>query len=494
MPFKPKPPPVGVVPAGALEKIVTPSRGRGRPRRIQQDPAQGSSGSPEKTLLSDKGATAFFMASMAAEPSTIPFPTPKRVRQNAVDPRQEEVDQELNSWLDHFADSPNHRLTGDFGEDAGCEGATDALSDEDSANPEQLKDIGRTPGVEVKSSFLRVKRTSMTPDEGYEKSQKRVNGLIRFFDELVRSSFWPMIEADLRPHDYNLDSHVIYRGARLHWIDGPGLYPNDIRARRLSVKVPKSLVRSSPDRLIWRVSYSCNGACSGVIEKPSGPTAPALGVRDGLPLVMRKAAGKGAKRYEIRSKKRQQRESEPSEEEDAGEVKLGGGSNGDFDSGSVNRHPTSTPTPQPAKRASKRKRVQVGGGQRRPQPADRTLASGEDGSGSGSDGTPRDLEDSHESGDKDRGLRTPPRAIESDVFAVPPLPDDHEEEFDDLSSPEGGHIEYKLGESDYEEDSKGGDAQVSEHDKEHPSPVHRCGSRLVVRRKTGAWLHTDGAD
>ena len=64
---------------------------------------------------------------------------------------------------------------------------------------------------------------------------------------------------------------------KVRWIDTPGLFPGDIRARHMAVELPPALPSGSDDQVVWRSSFECNGSCQRIItnEESDGYEGPA---------------------------------------------------------------------------------------------------------------------------------------------------------------------------------------------------------------------------
>ena len=178
--------------------------------------------------------------------------------------------------------------------------ASDSASEHDDGDPGSQRHTAR---VVVHGTPLRSMRTAVGEEEGYERKTMPIPDIQRFFDRFVglRYLIAPMPSAHNQPHDFTIDRHDIYDGVRVKWLDGPGLHPSDIRARRFHMCVPKKLARTSPKMVVMRVVMSCNGACCGTIERPAVETAPAYGKSHGLLRSMFNAAREGARRHHLLS-------------------------------------------------------------------------------------------------------------------------------------------------------------------------------------------------
>ena len=63
----------------------------------------------------------------------------------------------------------------------------------------------------------------------------------------------------------------------VRWIDTPGLFAGDIRARHMVVELPHNMPGGSNDRIVWRSSFECNGSCQRTTtdEEANGYEGPA---------------------------------------------------------------------------------------------------------------------------------------------------------------------------------------------------------------------------
>ena len=142
----------------------------------------------------------------------------------------------------------------------------------------------RTPGVKVTRGFLRETKWRLSTDETYSTETLEVGDLVRFFDQLVR--FYTVLPLVISPcgvplkcpqaHDYNLESHSLSDVASIEWLDGPGLKPSDIRARRIKLRVNETHLQTNPHGKIWRVVYSCNNSCCFASSHTASNVLPAL--------------------------------------------------------------------------------------------------------------------------------------------------------------------------------------------------------------------------
>ena len=313
--FNPRIPPSAVVPADVLPRKIM-GRKRGRPRRVPADlpPAAASrlaavkKGATSTSRSTPSSSTENLTSPPLFEPtSSSPFdptlsPTPvggptdpyavealvtpvKRRRQSEhspADKRRRSPSAAFNSdisnarfdlWSTQFHQAKDLHLTGDLALHKNSESANEDLG----PLPSPLK----TPGLKRVTGFLRKARWGLDRDEAYRCQAVKVHDLLRFFERLVGNELNQVPPADARQrHDYNLTLHTLSNHATIEWLDGPGLAPADIRARRLRLHVNSKHLRRSSSRTIWRVIYTCNNSCK--LLNVEDPKEAPLGIGDSL--------------------------------------------------------------------------------------------------------------------------------------------------------------------------------------------------------------------
>ncbi|KAK8847595.1 hypothetical protein IAR55_005454 [Kwoniella newhampshirensis] len=106
------------------------------------------------------------------------------------------------------------------------------------------------PGANRSTGFIKQRRTVETGND--------------YFDEIHNIAELPkyMDALPCQPHDYGWYSEPrISSYLTVNWLDPPGLKPNDIRGRHMSVHVDSQAVRKNPKGCIFRVTYKCTGSC-----------------------------------------------------------------------------------------------------------------------------------------------------------------------------------------------------------------------------------------
>ena len=90
----------------------------------------------------------------------------------------------------------------------------------------------------------------------------------RFFDSQVSDPIM-LILMSSKPHDYSLVSRGVRMSKLLsvRWVDPPGLYPGDIRARHMLVRVSQSVSRNQNSRILFRATFRCNRSCQRLSKK-----------------------------------------------------------------------------------------------------------------------------------------------------------------------------------------------------------------------------------
>ncbi|EIW66300.1 hypothetical protein TREMEDRAFT_65571 [Tremella mesenterica DSM 1558] len=258
--FRPKPPPTGVIPATTILRGMT-RRPRGRPARVPNSPSPQPSadlGDPLAPVTSQSGIAPSSIPAVSSQESAplhssspdvkpqsnvgdAPDPSPgspkhiaprKRTLSSPSNPSiksrrtqttsspQSADHSGYHSWMARFHDTPDIRLAGDMS-------GYWPLDDPDGIfqTLQPLREVVPTARVQISTRFLRTSKWDLDVDQGY-------------------------ILADS-------SNNCLYRGATLEWTDGPGLWPNDIRARRVEVTINEQDFRAHPSRLIWRVGFSC---------------------------------------------------------------------------------------------------------------------------------------------------------------------------------------------------------------------------------------------
>ncbi|EIW65834.1 hypothetical protein TREMEDRAFT_66202 [Tremella mesenterica DSM 1558] len=199
-------------------------------------------------------------------------------------PPATEPSSEYDGWVARYHDTPDHRLVGNLVDEFGGE-QDDSDAASDAPSPQGTY---RTPNVRITKDFLRPMKLKLSREDGYIRKEVKISDLIRHFE--------------LLPHDYNLRRHSLYREASIKWIDGVGLFPSEIRARRMEISVPKAVVRHSGTRLVWRVVYACNGACETDLDNSARHNVPTLGAQETLDSQLFSFAKRAAKNFNPASK------------------------------------------------------------------------------------------------------------------------------------------------------------------------------------------------
>jgi len=72
--------------------------------------------------------------------------------------------------------------------------------------------------------------------------------------------------------------HKMSRLLKVDWLDGPGLFPSDIRARRLTLSMDDRYSISHGTRTVWRIVFRCNATCR--VIKAAQDSLPAISSSD----------------------------------------------------------------------------------------------------------------------------------------------------------------------------------------------------------------------
>ncbi|ORY35080.1 hypothetical protein BCR39DRAFT_556578 [Naematelia encephala] len=194
-----------------------------------------------------------------SDPSSPPTdsPLPMTPVQRRITTHSEEDHSAYEQWSSRYHDTKDLHLVADLGAYSEESAVVKRISPPSSP--------AKTPGVEV-TGFLRPLKTIVGDNSGYERREVNMKDLQRVLDRL--------------PHDYNLDTHRLCQHASFEWLDGPGLYPSDVRARRVSINLDPRYNNSPSGKVIWRVIYNCNNLCRKMETSGRSKNLPALASSD----------------------------------------------------------------------------------------------------------------------------------------------------------------------------------------------------------------------
>lgn len=126
----------------------------------------------------------------------------------------------------------------------------------------RLMDIP-TPGITYGDRFLNNRRIQGDGEEQYTTKIINLDGLPRFFDELVSAACGVTpVDTDHQKHDYNVkDGHTVSKKVVIQWQTPSGMRPSDIRSRLFRLHLRDSSDRRYPDKIVWRTQFQCDGSC-----------------------------------------------------------------------------------------------------------------------------------------------------------------------------------------------------------------------------------------